>query len=181
MNHFYENVHGWFTYPSLYTRMVNQYPEHSHFVEVGVWKGKSACYMAVEIINSGKSIRFDCVDNWDLVEDQTDIDPAEYVDLYDSFIFNIEPVRHVINPVKMLSQDACKIYENRSLDFVFIDAAHDYENVKKDILAWLPKLKVGGTLAGHDYTYSENVKRAVDEIFDSVEVSEECWIKKIEA
>ena len=37
------------------------------------------------------------------------------------------------------------------MDFVFLDAAHDYENVKEDILSWYPKVKVGGWLTGHDY------------------------------
>jgi predicted O-methyltransferase YrrM len=179
MNHFYENIQGWFTYPTLYRNMVEKYSSGSHFVEVGVWKGKSACYMAVEIVNSGKSIRFDCVDTWDLVEGQQDIDPEEYAGLYDSFLANIEPVHHLINPVKMLSEEACHLYDDGTLDFVFIDASHDYDSVRRDILAWLPKMKVGGTIAGHDYTYSENVKRAVDEIFGEVEVFEESWIKQL--
>ena len=45
---------------------------------------------------------------------------------------------------------------------VFIDASHDYENVKKDIEAWYPKVKFGGTLAGHDW-HHHVIKRAVNE------------------
>ena len=53
MKHFYEQLgEQWFTYKTLYYSMVNKYPDNSHFVEVGVWKGMSAAYMAVEIINS---------------------------------------------------------------------------------------------------------------------------------
>ena len=37
------------------------------------------------------------------------------------------------------------------MDFCFIDSAHDYETVKNDIIYWLPKIKNGGILAGHDY------------------------------
>ena len=55
---------GYFTYPNLYHNMVKMFPTNSHFVEVGVWKGRSAAFMAVEINNSGKNIRFDCVDTW---------------------------------------------------------------------------------------------------------------------
>lgn len=56
------------------------------------------------------------------------------------------------------------------LDLVFIDANHEYTQVKQDILAWLPKVREGGILAGHDYAPEipmfSGVKRAVDEIFD---------------
>ena len=37
------------------------------------------------------------------------------------------------------------------LDFVYIDAAHDYDNVKADIEAWAPKVREGGIVAGDDY------------------------------
>lgn len=67
------------------------------------------------------------------------------------------------------SAEAAKKFSDHSLDFVYIDAAHDYDSVKRDILAWLPKVRHGGILAGHDYLYygTPDVKRAVDEIFGS--------------
>jgi predicted alpha/beta hydrolase family esterase len=51
------------------------------------------------------------------------------------------------------------------LDFVFIDADHKYESVKADIAAWLPKVRPGGHIAGHDY-HSDwpGVQKAVDEV-----------------
>jgi hypothetical protein len=52
------------------------------------------------------------------------------------------------------------------LDFVYIDACHDYDNAIADIQAWRPKVKTDGFLCGHDYGQSHNgVQRAVDEIF----------------
>ena len=56
-----------------------------------------------------------------------------------------------------------------SLDFVFLDADHSYEAVQKDIIAWWPKVRPGGFLAGHDYGAKWNfngrwgVNKAVDE------------------
>ncbi len=175
--HFYQNVEGWFNYEDLYSEMVNKFGNNSKFVEVGVWKGKSASYMAVEIINSGKKIQFDCVDNWEYVDGlQYDIDKSLFGNnLYREFLLNIQPVKHIIKPVKSISWEAAKLYEDNSLDFVFIDAAHDYESVKKDVTAWLPKVKIGGIIAGHDYITHIAVKTAVDEIIPA-KAHGWCWI-----
>ena len=181
MEHFYRNLgENWFTYPNLYTSMVNKFGDGSHFVEVGTWKGMSAAYMAVEMINSNKKIKFDCVDTWEYMDIQSDIKKSLYGNLYETFLNNIEPVKDLIKPIKKLSWEAAELYDDNSLDFVFIDAAHDYESVIKDIKAWYPKIKSGGVFAGHDYQTTETcgVKKAVDEILgeDNILSSEGCWI-----
>lgn len=48
------------------------------------------------------------------------------------------------------------------LDFVFIDADHSYEGVKRDLTEWTPKVRAGGLISGHDISWP-GVKRAVDE------------------
>lgn len=178
MKHFYQNIgEDWFNYQELYSEMVRQFPDGSKFVEVGTWKGRSAAFMAVEIINSGKKIKFDCIDNWEYVDGlQTDIEKQLFgKDIYNEFINNIKPVSHIVNPIKSISWEAASLYDDQSLDFIFIDAAHDYESVKKDISAWLPKLKKNGIIAGHDYTSHIGVKTAVDELL-SVEILGSCWV-----
>lgn len=52
-----------------------------------------------------------------------------------------------------------------SVDFVYLDADHRYESVKADIAAWLPRVRIGGILAGHDYGLFQGVNQAVDERF----------------
>lgn len=181
MEHFYHNIgEDWFSYPQLYKRIVDNSQDGAHIVEVGSWKGRSASFMAVEIINSNKNIKFDCVDTWKGSIEHTTYDVITEEKLYDVFLSNIEPVKHIINPIRMTSIEASKLYEDNSLDFVFIDASHEYEDVKEDILAWLPKVKIGGILAGHDYNTFEGVNRAVDEIFNinNLEISEYCYIYK---
>jgi len=53
--------------------------------------------------------------------------------------------------LRMFSMDAVKQFDDESLDFVYIDGNHDFENVTNDVSAWLEKIKVGGVIAGHDY------------------------------
>jgi hypothetical protein len=69
--------------------------------------------------------------------------------------------------IKSGSAAAAVNFADQSVDFVFIDADHVYDRVKEDILAWLPKVKPGGIIAGHDYNPPHEVKQAVDEIFGS--------------
>ena len=183
MEHFYQNIgEDWFTYPNLYKKVVESAGNEFHFVEVGSWKGRSSVFMAVEIINSGKNIKFDCVDTWEGSVEHLDYDEIKEKKLYDIFLNNIESVKHVINPVKMSSLEAVNLYGDKTLDFIFIDASHEYEDVKRDIIAWLPKLKIGGVLAGHDYGVFNDVTRAANEIFQAheIEISESCFIYKKE-
>ena len=40
---------------------------------------------------------------------------------------------------------------DKTLDFVFIDGDHTFNNVMLDILLWTPKVRKGGIISGHDY------------------------------
>jgi len=52
---------------------------------------------------------------------------------------------------KMTSLEASKLYEDETFDFIFIDADHQFKSVSEDIEAWIPKVKKGGVISGHDY------------------------------
>lgn len=177
MEHFYQNIgEDWFTYPNLYKSQVEKAQDNAHFVEVGSWKGRSASFMGVEIWNSGKHIKFDCVDTWEGSIEHKEYDIVKEDKLYDIFLKNVEPVKAVINPVRNKSIEAAKNYADNSLDFVFIDASHEYQDVVDDINAWYPKVKVGGTLAGHDVYRDEVSRAAKDALKDEFILDEGCWI-----
>ena len=192
MEHFFQTIgEDWFTFPKLYSDVVRRFPDNSRFVEVGCWRGRSAAYLAVEIVNSGKSISLDCVDPWQLA--YTDYEPSYLFPqenlrdsdwLFKDFMRSIEPVSHVVNPVRLPSVTAAQNYREQSLDFVFIDACHEFESVCADIDAWLPKVKKGGILAGHDFSrgYWDGVCDAVEHCFSKIgkfnelTFQERCWI-----
>ena len=48
---------------------------------------------------------------------------------------------------------AAKYFPDESLDFVYIDANHDFVNVTNDIHTWSKKVRSGGIISGHDYAY----------------------------
>ncbi len=162
MKHFYKKIPGWFSYRGLYERAVKEAPDPALFVEVGCWKGRSSAFMAVEIINSKKKIRFVCVDTWlgsNEVKHKNDLSVKNGT-LFDDFLTNIKPVVHFIVPYRRPSVEAAATYRDESIDFVMIDAAHDYENVSADIAAWWPKIKSGGVMAGDDFKF-KGVEKAV--------------------
>ncbi|OEU68393.1 MAG: hypothetical protein BBJ57_02185 [Desulfobacterales bacterium PC51MH44] len=66
--------------------------------------------------------------------------------------------------------------EPETFDFVFIDADHNYEGVKRDILAWKSKIKQGGFLMGHDANLP-SVAKAVKECCSDyhVDLHAFCW------
>lgn len=184
MDHFYERVVGFFNYEDVYDDVIALVPEGQteKFVEIGVWKGKSVVYAAVEIINSQKNITIDAVDSWETANGwANDLILKEEVksgDAYPTFLNNIEPVKNIITPVKMTSIEASKLYEDESLFFVYIDGNHTYDFVKDDILHWLPKVKKGGYIGGHDIDNVEwpGVRQAVTEFFgENVKIYTDSW------
>jgi predicted O-methyltransferase YrrM len=79
----------------------------------------------------------------------------------------------------MTTNEAAGLFKDESLDAVFIDADHSYEAVKMDIQNWMPKVRRGGILAGHDYNSAwPGVIRAVNEILPEAEKIDYCWVKK---
>jgi len=166
MEHFYQKIDGWFDFQDIYTGQVNMSKDGAHFVEIGAWLGKSTAYMGVEILNSGKKIKFDVVDTWLGSDGELDTwhSLAKEADIFKLFMANVLPVSSIISPIRSSSIVAARSYGDGTLDFIFIDANHSYECVKADIAAWYPKLKKGGYIGGHDYNW-ESVRTAVVEYF----------------
>jgi hypothetical protein len=90
--------------------------------------------------------------------------------IYTEAMKNLNTPRSIIR--RQPSVEAAETMPDESLDFVYIDADHDYFNCKRDIEAWFPKVRHGGLVAGHDYLNWEKsegagcefgVKAAVDE------------------
>lgn len=168
------NIHH-FDCEDLYKWVVFNSPETAHFVEIGIAEGKSSAFLGVEIINSGKKIKLDCIDCWDM-KTNPNINYTETTRNNLTPLFDKMDLRIIQNYSKIES----KKYLENSLDFVFIDGDHSYSGVTNDIINWLPKLKPNGVIGGHDYNpieYPDNVIKAVDDFFgkEIVNVSKNSW------
>lgn len=135
-------------------------------VEVGSYCGDSTL-----IINSIiKNALIDSVDPWEMYrEDNSTYDlenqRLELQEAEKKFEENIKLFSN-IRKNKTKSLDFCKSVENDSIDMVYIDGDHSYLPVKNDLLAWGKKVKIGGILSGHDYSWS-NVNTAILEVTKS--------------
>ena len=113
-------------------------------VEVGSYMGESATTFE-ELL--GCTVH--CVDPWqDYVNLNLEVvGMAEVEDIFD------EVTKGLPNIIKTkgTSAECVQLFEDDSLDFVYIDANHDYEFVKHDISLWLPKVKKNHFIGGHDF------------------------------
>jgi len=161
----YKSIPGYFDFEGYYSEVVVTAPTDSILIEVGCWLGKSTIYLAEVVKASGKDIRIFAVDTWRWQHNPEDLAGKPFGYIYHQFLANIRAcgVNDIITPLCLPSVEAAKYFEDSSAFMVYIDAEHTYEAVRNDIAAWRKKIRPGGMLAGHDYTYADKVKQAVDE------------------
>ena len=174
------HTNNWFSFKDFYSQIAS-INEYKIFVELGVWKGHSISYLA-KLLKDKKDIKVYAVDifeKWDKNESVKE-DVKHINQIYNTNLKNAG-VREIISDIKSISWDAANLFKDNSIDFVFIDADHSYESVTKDINSWLPKIKKGGIISGHDYFTSPGVKSAVDELLGKVESDrkQNIWYKKV--
>lgn len=118
-------------------------------VEVGCWVGESTHLFAQGM--KGKGILY-CVD-WFKGSPNTRLEASAVEnDVCHTFRTNMkeEGDFDTIRTMEMTSKEALSIWADGSIDLLYIDGDHRYEEVKSDILGWLPKMKKGGLISGHD-------------------------------
>jgi predicted O-methyltransferase YrrM len=162
------SIEGWFSAEdaAAYRGLVGRIRGGS-VVEVGVWKGRSMA--SVLDLCRARGNRLNAVDDWS--PDQRDPGYAEAarVDICEVFRANMRSLGYdsSVTVIRERSVVAARSFGERSVDLVFIDADHHYEDVMQDLKAWLPKIMPRGAIAGHDYHTRLGVRRAVDDTFGS--------------
>ena len=177
MNHFYQRIPGWCDFQDVYAEAVARAKDGARFAELGTFMGKSLAFLAVEIVNSGKAIAVDSVDATDVIL----IPPIEETEQAEARRrWHGKKLSEVLSTVLsgplergLIHQhhtgdsvEAARLFRDQTFDFVFLDTIHLYEQTKRELEAWWPKLKTGGVFAGHDHTPEfPGVEKACREFF----------------
>jgi hypothetical protein len=119
-------------------------------VEVGTFKGE----FSKQILENWSGTLY-MVDVWRPLSDKEYLDSSNHTNfengVYSEAMKNISGHEDRAVMLRATSEIASNMFEDNSLDFVYIDANHAYDYVVQDIDLWYPKLKEGGYLCGHDY------------------------------
>ena len=137
--------------PSRY-HMLECLPKGGAWAEVGVAEGE----FSNVILNIVKPASIDLIDTYDgfiayMPFDYTAENHQQFIDDR----FKEQPV----TTMKGLSWNVLKSLPDKSYDCIYIDAAHDYDSVKKDIQAAKGKIKDGGLLIFNDYKMCDHLSK----------------------
>lgn len=157
-------------------QVVKKLPSVCRVVELGSYKGRSAVAIASVLPDQGTLY---CIDHFQGSPEMESwkIDSSN---LLEDFCQNIKDfgVENKIQVLAMTGDKAVDQFESESLDMLFIDAAHDYDSVKSDLLSWYPKLKTDGFLFCDDYeeTWVGVVQAVKDVGLDGQVVAPSLWM-----
>lgn len=194
----WRDLPGWFDFEDVYSEIAESVPDGGRIVEVGVFMGRSAAFLAHRLLELGKTrVQLYLVDTWEddgnwSVPDGWTGDRrwgGEYADaiaakggpfsaFLEGMLLHARRELEFCRVLRCSSADASWAIDT-PLHAVFVDAAHDYDNALRDIRTWGPLVSADGILAGHDYPFS-GVKRAVNESFapGTFEVRGSSWVVK---
>lgn len=158
--------------------------------EIGVWQGKTSC----RLLAARAKLKLIMVDPWIAPkkdssyyksgDDNARKSKEQHNKDYRTTMKKIAFARNRAQVFKMTSQKAAELVKDNSLDFVFVDGDHSYEGVKLDCILWMPKIRKGGIICGHDYNHERlpGVSKAVNELFNPKEIKldvNRTWFVKI--
>lgn len=149
----YADIRGWFSPEdvAVYRELFEKLPDGGTLAELGVCCGRSIASVA-DIVKR-KNLKVFSIDTFEGTEgEEAAHADAKTTDWEAIFRANIEAfgISEQVTVLRGRTDEMYKQLGDKSLDLVFIDAAHDADSVAGDIKNWVPKLKEAGILSGHD-------------------------------
>jgi hypothetical protein len=125
--------------------------------EVGVQRG----LFSLETLRNWKSCsKFYLIDPWrhqENYDDVANVDDETHEEYMLQTKKRLATYKEKLVFLRMFSSAATEHIADGGLDYVYIDARHDYESVMADLERFLPKVRKGGILAGHDFVDNDFV------------------------
>ena len=154
--------------------------EHTEMIEIGSYMGESTMMFAT----SNMFNKIHAIEPFKGEEEFNDLFGYDWETVKKEYLLNTRhwDNRDIITLWEDYSYDIADEFKDGSVDFIYVDGSHEYEDVKRDIELYLPKIKQGGFIAGHDYMdYFEGCKKAVNEVVGKPDeiFRDYSWIKKI--
>lgn len=184
----WQEIEGWFQWRSAQEEAAAWFPAGSCFVEVGTFLGRSLCSLGDVVEHSGKLITVigidTCRGSGPEGYRQKDYHGAVVAQHGGTFAGPLHKnvidcgYGDMISLIIAPSLTAVRLFGDASVDWVHLDARHDYDNLVADIQAWLPKVKPGGWLSGDDYDafkWPEVVQAVRDVLPGAQEWSTQQW------
>lgn len=171
-----DDIQGWWSdHPVMPNAISVLRPRR--IVEVGSWKGRSAINMATKVRTMGLDCEIVCVDTWlgspeHWIGHGGEWRPSlslrhGYPQMYFVFLSNIlrRGLDDIVTPMPMTSDNAAHVLAELGLkfDIAYIDAAHEYGPVKRDLENYWQLLDNKGVLIADDYQVLAGVTQAVQE------------------
>jgi len=121
-------------------------------LEIGSWLGQGSTTVLIDEAKRRQGTVY-CVDTW---KGNPNVERHQSIvrdyDVLGTFLQNVAARggQDVVRTLVMPGEEAARLMREAAFDFVFIDADHSYASTRRDISDWLPKVRPGGYLAGHD-------------------------------
>lgn len=121
----------------------------ARMIEIGGYMGESTAMFGM----SGLFQTIHCIDPFEGDEGFNEEHDYDWDFIQEQFTINTRHYNDKIIHHKEFSENIFHKFEDESFDFIYVDGNHSYEAVKRDLENYLPKIKNGGFIGGHDYLY----------------------------
>jgi predicted O-methyltransferase YrrM len=161
--------------------------KEAKMLEIGSYMGESTAMFGMA--NLFKEIH--CIEPFTGEEQFNDENFYDWEFVENQFLLNTRHYHNIVHH-RDFSQNIHEVFQDEYFDFIYIDANHSYEAVKSDLINYIPKVKTGGFIGGHDYRFPQFPKtdepafpgcvQAIDEIIKrpTKVFQDSSWIKRID-
>jgi predicted O-methyltransferase YrrM len=161
--------------------------QEAKMLEIGSYMGESTALFGMS--NLFKQIH--CIEPFSGGEPFSDQHDYDWKYVENQFLLNTRHYTNILHH-REFSQDIHSSFADEYFDFIYIDANHSYESVKSDLINYLPKVKTGGYIGGHDYRFPQlaateeppfpGCVKAIDEVIQKPTrvFKDSSWIKRVD-